>query len=159
MPCVWQTPRVRRAGGAGFTLIELLVVLAIIAVLLTLVPAVMAGMPGFRLRAARSDLAETLRRLHDGALRTAVPAVFVLDAAHRRFGITGAPGAPVFRPLPEVVDAVALATASPLRPGALQELQFFPDGSATGGTLRLLHGGHAATITVDWLTGRVTTDD
>jgi general secretion pathway protein H len=148
-----------RPGAEGFTLIELLVVLAIIAALLTLAPAVMAGIPGFRLRAATAQLADTLRQLHDDALRTGAPTTFVLDAAHRRFATTAGTGEPVFQVLPEAVDAVALATASPLRPGAQQALTFFPDGSATGGTLRLLHGQHAASIDVDWLTGRVTADD
>ena len=39
------------------------------------------------------------------------------------------------------------------------EIQFFPDGSSTGGQILLVGANALRVVTVDWLTGLVTIDD
>lgn len=147
-----------RRSATGFTLIEILIVLTIMGIMLSFAPSLLAGIPSMRLRSASAEMANTLRRLHDDALRSGIPASFVLDPAHLRFATASRQIASAPKSLPAVVDAASLTTASPVRPGDESTLTFFPDGSATAATLRLLHGDRVQTLHVDWLTGRVDTD-
>jgi general secretion pathway protein H len=79
----------------------------------------------------------------------------VLDPAARRYAATGE-GAT--RDLPDIVQRVEVSLVPAPEPEAAARIRFFADGTATGGTIRLWHGARSATITVDWLTGRVRRD-
>jgi general secretion pathway protein H len=63
------------------------------------------------------------------------------------------PMMPVKRLAPELAAEMRIAEperTSPSRGG----FRFFPDGSSTGGDLRLRVGGREASICVSWLTGQ-----
>ena len=114
----------------GFTLVEMLVVLTVLGLLAAALAGSMAG--GDRL--ARQKAAQTLRAAFAEAR---------LEA--RRTGRTA-------RIDPQaLVEKSALAEAPfPLAGGGIA---FYPDGSSSGGTVRL---GDARLLQVDWLTGEVT---
>ena len=140
----------------GFTLIEVLVVMTIMALLMTAVPRMVAVLPGAQLRAAAADMANRLKGLHDEALRRGATTALTFDPGERSYRIAADP-AP--HRLPEVVDRVDVATGVPLRTGQPPGIRFFADGTATAGTILLRHGQRSASITVDWLTGRVRCDE
>ena len=142
----------------GFTLIELLVVLAILTLLLTATPRFLAGMASLRLHSAADDLVATLRDLHAVAIREQTTTDFALDPATRSYRLSTVAGA---KPLPAIVTRVSLSGVdSSLVPGeSTTRILFYPDGSASGGVIRLKLGNVSASIAVDWLTGRVRRDD
>lgn len=146
----------RDAPNAGFTLVELLVVLAIVAVATAAVPRVVAGLPGVRLRAAADEMAAVLRELHGEAIRRQTATELTLDPAARVYVLSTA-AAP--RPLPEIVAEAAFVPAAAVPAARPAGIRFYPDGSASGGTVRLVRGNLTAAIGVDWLTGRVTRHD
>jgi type II secretion system protein H len=141
---------------AGFTLVEALVVLVIIALLMTAVPRLIAVLPGVRLRAAADEMADHLKGLHDEALRRGITMALTFDPVARSYRISTDN---VPHRLPEVVDRVDIRAPVVVQPDKTPPIRFFPDGTATAGTILLRHGQRAATITVDWLTGRVRRDE
>ncbi len=145
--------RVKRVNG--FTLIELLVVLAIMGLLLLVVPQVTAGLPRFRLQAASIALSDKLRQLRDEAIRTGRSTALLLDDVNLQYASTSNPE---WRRFPEVVEAVRLLRDTSTRERTEAQLQFYPDGSSSGGTISLRHGSRIEEITVEWLTGRVKND-
>lgn len=142
----------QRSRDSGFTLLELLVVLAIIALMFAIVPRATAGLAGFRLRAAAEQLADTLRGLHDHAVRSGQTVEFCLNPQERRYTVSGRGMA---RRLPAIIDAVSILQDSPINPGETPRFRFFPDGSATAGTITLHHDTRQMVVSIEWLTGRV----
>lgn len=146
------TPGSRRADPAGFTLVEVLVVLAVVAFAFAAVPAVTAGLPGVRLRAAADDLAAALRELQSRAVRRGRATEVVFDTAGRAYTVSG-DAAP--RRFPDAVERVDVRLpAGPLAERGTR-LRFFPDGSATAGTVLLRRGSRVEAVSVEWPTGRV----
>jgi general secretion pathway protein H len=140
----------------GFTLIEMLVVLIIIGVVLTAAPSLLASLPGARLRAAADGMADTLQGLRTQAIGSGTSTGLLLDAASRSYAILPAG---TRRALPDVVNSVDVSTASPIPGDRAALFRFFPDGTASGGIIRLRHGDRVASIAVEWLTGRVRRTD
>jgi general secretion pathway protein H len=130
--------------------------LVIIALLMTAVPRLIAVLPGVRLRAAADDMADRLKGLRDEALRRGATLALTFDPEARAYRIS-TDNMP--HRLPEVVDRVEVSIPSVVQSDKTPPIRFFPDGTATAGTIFLRHGQRAATITVDWLTGRVRRDD
>ena len=140
------------ARDQGYTLLELLVVIAILALL--------AGLAGPRLfsgndRTELTRLVQESRRIAlDTGLRArqmARPQALTLDLSDKslsseshRLSLAG-------------LDRLDLITAGELshRQGSGQIL-FFPDGSSTGGEIRLEKGPFREVLKIDWLTGQVT---
>lgn len=146
-------PRLCRAEQ-GFTLVEMLVVLAILAVMMAGAPSIFAGLPALKLRAAADGMADTLRGLHDSAIKRGSAQALVLDMVARSYVTTTDL---VQHRLPEVVERVEFQGRS-VPPGAPLQVRFFPDGSATASTILLRHGNRSEMVTVDWLTGQVRRD-
>ncbi len=129
---------------AGFTLIEALVVLAIVGLLSALAfPAIDRAQVAIASRAARSEPRSILLAARAGALRLNRPIVLeanqtgtglMLDqnetgASGRISGQTGSPGS-----RPETGGETSGETRIQLTP---KRILFYPDGSSTGGTIRL----------------------
>lgn len=144
--------RAWRRNPAGITLVELLIVFALLATLAAVLAPILMPSPARTLRGAASEIATTLRETRRQAQAVQTPQRFMLDTETGTFGIQGAGG---WRPLPEGV-AVALTTAESLvvdpRRGGID---FFPDGSSTGGRLSLALAEHSVRVDIEWLTGRI----
>ena len=126
----------------GFTLIELLVVLAIVAVVLTLmIPTLGRLLPGAELKATAAALVTELREARAQATGRRRATTVRFDAETRALA-------------DEITLSLFDANLEPLdrKSGAIR---FFPDGSSTGGRVRLEAGDERYDIDIDWLTGRV----
>jgi general secretion pathway protein H len=130
----------------GFTLIETLIVLLIVGMTMTILPSLLNSLPGARLRAAADDLFGTLQSLRAQAITLGQSTSLSLDPQSRTYETMPATGRHALQ------AAMEVTTTSPYQ-GA--EFHFFADGTATGGTITLRDGSRAATIAVDWLTGRI----
>ncbi|WP_420347311.1 GspH/FimT family pseudopilin [Pelagibius sp.] len=156
------TTRTSRAGSraaarpgrqGGYTLLELLVVMAIAGLLaVTLAGTVFSGRETVTLRAAAEDLTALLKRTRGAALRTNREAAVFVDVAEKTFGVEGGPKR---WPLPSDSDVTLLTAAEEILHEDRGAIRFFPDGSATGGGIRLSQNGSSYQVSVHWLTGQV----
>lgn len=147
-----------RAGenASGYTLVELLVVLTLIGLLVAAAPAVIsAARPGTQLRALAYDLADALRAARSAAILNGAEFSVVIDldnktvvAAHDKH----------LRPFPSDIALEFFGPRS-AQNGSLAEFRFYPDGSSSGGTVRLTLGAQSHTVTDHAFTGRIAIDE
>jgi general secretion pathway protein H len=131
----------------------LLVALGILALLLaTALPMLPGVADRIALRRAASEVAAGLREARAVALASGQPAAFTLDTARHLYRVGGRAA---WHTLPARV-AAELYTATEERIDDVNGgIRFFPDGSSTGGAVRLAQGNSVNEIRIDWLTGRV----
>lgn len=130
--------------SAGFSLLELLVVLAIVSVATLAAARLFAPRPEAAMaRAARDTLAADLRRQRMAALSTGhVHAVALYEAGDG------------YRLLPQG-SGIRLPDAMRLTTRGAPNVSFNPDGSSSGGHLRLRVGDVEFGLTIDPLLGRI----
>lgn len=154
-------PRNSSRPTAGFTLLELLVVLAIAGLLISLIPPVIsAAVPGARLKLETLDLAQALRASRNEAVNRGTQIDVVIDAEAQRYEVGGStsvlPDGIVVRILEDRYFDARISPASARRlPSDPYTLRFYPDGGASGATIRLSQDRAAYLIDVDWMIGRV----
>jgi general secretion pathway protein H len=144
--------RRRLMAQRGFTLIEMLVVLTIAALIVGLaLPRLTGATETATLRTAAHEVAAALRNTRSLAMTKGRTEAFVIDTANGAFRAgTGSPSR-----LPRGVQ-LALVTVTADRDNANQgRIQFFADGSSTGGGVLLATGKTRSQVLVDWLTGRI----
>lgn len=142
--------------AAGTTLIEVVVALTITALLTaTAVPAVGRALDRARANSGARELVLALKTARQRARTTGNEVLFALDVAARAYHV--APGNDRTLAIPQ--DAtLSLLTAESERLGdTAGAIRFLPDGSSSGGTITLAHGGRDLRIEIDWLTGHVRT--
>jgi general secretion pathway protein H len=138
--------------AAGFTLIEMMVALVVIALVIGVVPRLAAAVPSVRLRAAADELVSVLKDLHAEAIRRGGTTELVLDPAARLYRVSTEA---MTRRLPSAIEDVGFKSPAVENSQKAARVQFFADGSSSGGTIVLRHGTHSQGIGIDWLTGRV----
>ena len=142
----------QRRGVAGFTLVELLIVLTLLATLSAILAPILIPSPGRTLRGAASEIATTLRETRRQAQAEQARRRFVVDTRTGRFGIEGAGS---WRALPEGVVAALTTAEALLGEHGRGGIDFFPDGSSTGGRVTLGMDGQSVRVDIAWLTGRI----
>lgn len=141
----------------GFTLFELLVVLAILALVVGVAsPLFSSAFPGVKLKSAARDIATDLRQARSLAILHNAETTFALDLEEKTYAISGGEQ---LEQLPAAVDVALLTARSEFDSPRVGKIRFFPDGSSTGGRVRLISGSKEYRITVDWLTGRISGPD
>jgi general secretion pathway protein H len=146
------TPRCMRSPAeAGFTLLELLIVLGIMALAAGFaMPLATRPAGDATLTATARKLAADMRMARASAIRDNAERTLTLDLARRRFWVDGLTDAsPIAGGI--VIDVVTVRAEQ--RSPSQGRLRFFPDGSATGGTVMLTGGGRSVTVKLDWMTG------
>jgi general secretion pathway protein H len=118
---------------AGFTLLEMIVVIAVMGLAMLLIAGY--GQP------------------KDQWLQTQSAARKVADAMRTARGQAIAQDQPVAFAMPVLPKGLKVAVQAPAN-----SILFEPDGSASGGSVRLSDAGRAIIVTADWLTGRVQID-
>lgn len=140
-------------SSRGFTLLELLVVLAIVGLVLTVAaPRFLQAEPGTQARAAAQEMAGTFRQVRDKAIAVNRKIDFVFDLAAGRYLVDDQERPFILPGSPRINFASLSAEVFDQQKG---KIQFFPDGSTSGGQVTLTVGTRTASVIVDWLTGRV----
>jgi len=132
----------------GFTLLEMLAVMALVAIACTLLAtAATRGLTGVRERQATGELLQVLReaRVQARRERQRVSVYFDVPAlCYRR-------EAQKPRCLPATLQWALQVAAAPA--GTEPAIHFYPDGSSSGGNVRLRMAGREQRLDVSWLTG------
>jgi general secretion pathway protein H len=134
---------------AGFTLLEMLVVLAILGVLSAIALPRLKLNEGARLRGITHALIVDLRLSRDEAIRRGKRTSLVPNAGGYRLLPSGRSQA-----LPRGLTLSSELPRARLVPDAEGDIQFFPDGSSTGGVLTIQQGSLAIHITVRGMDGK-----
>jgi general secretion pathway protein H len=145
--------RSRPIAQRGFTLIEMLVVLTIAALIVGLaLPRLTGAEEKASLRTAAHQVAAALRNTRSLAMTKGRTEAFVIDTANGAFraGPTARPGQ-----LPRGIQLALVTVTSDQASASQGRIQFFADGSSTGGGVLLASGKVRSQVLVDWLTGRV----
>jgi general secretion pathway protein H len=136
----------------GFTLLEIMGVLGLIALAITVASyGLCRGLSGMRMRSAGHDLVAALRYTRGQAIVSGEEQKLELDVEKRSYK---APRRPV-QELPKGLTLKLLTAASERTGDTTAAIRFFPDGSSTGGRVRLIRGEQASDVEIAWLTGEV----
>jgi general secretion pathway protein H len=111
--------------------------------------------PGVEAKAAARSVANDLRAARSAAIVANSETWVVFDAATRSYDIE--PNG-VTHILPRTL-ALALRGPRGEDGGQRAELRFFPDGSSSGGSIRISSGKQQHWIVDHWLTGRIAIDE
>jgi general secretion pathway protein H len=142
---------VSSTAESGFSLVEMLVVLSILSItLVALVPFAGSGRQSGHLDQAAREVALALRNTRASAINTNKDATFTLDASA---GFYWSDANNKQMALPKKL-AVAIVPNNNLQ----GQIHFFPDGSASGGTIQLRDLNHSYLIQVEALSGRIRID-
>lgn len=146
--------RAQLPGLRGFTLVEILVVVVIaLAVTAVSVPLFSGTIKRVQLRGAATELAASLRYARSRAITSSQETALRVDLTERRYAIVGS-SEPAAR-LDKAYD-LKLTTGDFAGLGEDEgEVRFFPDGSSSGGEIKLTLGGKGYAVRVEWLTGRI----
>jgi general secretion pathway protein H len=137
----------------GFTLMEVMLVMAVMGFVMAIAPPLLsAAMPGLQLKSATRSIAAALRRARSIAIASGKNAALDMDLEALTAKVTGDEK---ILQIPQSVEA-SMVTASQKVTDALHaSIQFFPDGTSTGGRVTLRNGDNGYAVDVDWLTGRI----
>ena len=149
--------RADRAAARGFTLIELLVVLTLIALLATMAtPMIQRAVPGVEIRTAAEGVRTELRLARSLAISDNRETWLSIDV---ELGEYQRDSAVRVHAIPPAIRLTLLTARREQIDEARGRIRFFPDGTSTGGIVRLLREERVYEVAVDWFDGRVSIDE
>lgn len=136
----------------AFTLIEIIAVIALLALAAsTVVFFVSKSLSNQQIRGAGRDLVAALRYTRGQAIVKREEQALELDVERR---VYRAPNKPE-KELPKDMTMKLLTAAQEQINETTGRVRFFPDGSSTGGRIRLIAGEREWQVEIAWLTGEV----
>ncbi|MHA1528078.1 MAG: GspH/FimT family pseudopilin [Alphaproteobacteria bacterium] len=152
-----DTIRRDHPAARGFTLIELLVVLTVIALLATLAtPMIQRAVPGVELKTAAEGLRTELRLARSAAISGNRETWLLIDV---ETGVYQRGSSARARTVPPAIRLTLLTARREQIDETQGRIRFFPDGTSTGGAVRLFSDARAYEVAVDWFDGRVSIDE
>lgn len=135
----------------GYTLIEVLTVISIISIVSAIaVPQLSRPSDRSQLERNARDIANALRMTRAASITRNTPMVLSIDVENRTIQSLALRTRHLSQPL-----KIEMTIAEPERSGPnTGDFRFFPDGSSTGGSLRLALNDHRKSVCVHWLTGQ-----
>jgi general secretion pathway protein H len=146
------SPAGDRRGAAGFTLFELLIVLVILGLTVAVaVPLFARALPGLELTSSARTVAATLREARSLAIANNREVAVAVDIDRRSIDLAG------LRTefLDEGISLRLFTAAEELIDRGAGRIRFYPDGTSTGGRVRLIGAGRLYDVDIDWITGAV----
>lgn len=138
----------RGSTEAAFTILELLVVMVIIGLMAVLaLPALSRSLDTVRLDGAARGLAAAGRKARSEAMASRTPRWLVVDPAKERYWLSGAPDEKAgpaedeVRAVPPVVDIIGFMRTDGRAVDGIVRVRFDPNGSSSGGTIRMERAG------------------
>lgn len=145
-----------RAREHGFTLIELIAVILVLAIAAGLASARMGvGRGNDVLQATAYQIASRCRAARTAAIRRGSQEVVLFDLAKRV--VRSDAGTPSLNVSP-TITMHSQTSMDEQRSQSVAGIRFLPNGSSSGGMLRLEAGHRAYEVRVNWFTGRVTVE-
>ncbi len=135
----------------GFTLLEMLVVITIIALMTTIVGLNMRGKQGADLDSVGRTLVADLRYVRSKALVGSADSALTFDVASRKYFSRDAT---IDRSLPQEISIAVTVDERDIG-GTKGRIVFYPDGSSSGGKIRLIKNGRQLEVVTTWLNGYV----
>jgi general secretion pathway protein H len=136
----------------GFTFIEILIVFFIVAVLSALLAPVLIQSPHRTLQDATREVTTALRETRRIAVIEGSRSSFVMDT---ETGHLGSDSADRHRRLPDGMTGQMTTAQTLLQSDSTGRIDFFPNGSSTGGQILLGFGDRSVQIDVEWLIGKI----
>lgn len=138
---------------SGFTLLEIMVAFSIMALLMGLtMPAASKMYDSMKYRDAVRSIVTAIHSTRYAAITTGLAVDFAINPGKRQFRVG--------QGKEQVLGAeisLAATTAREVNYGGNAVIRFYPDGSATGGSIDVRHeGGKAVRVRVGWLLGKLT---
>jgi general secretion pathway protein H len=141
-----------RRRDSGLTLIEMMVALAVIAGITAMaVPFLGKSRGTAAVRLAAREIAGELREARSNAVSHNRIELFAANVDDAAFQVKSAGET---RHLPPGVAMTLYTTIDQVEPARQATIRFYPDGSSTGGGVKLSQNGREIAILVDWLTGK-----
>lgn len=137
----------------GFTLIELLMTL-VIAVVITGISATAYSRlsSSAALKATSQDILVTLRRARISAIAKSEEVAFSVDNNKRIYWVAGSNRQ---RLIDSSLDLKIFSAKGLSSNKNISQIRFAPDGSSSGGEIKLTNGKKMYSIVVEWLSGKV----
>ncbi len=137
----------------GFTLLELLVVLAIMTLILAIVPPMLGNvLASSHVKSATRELAAGLKYARSQAINRQEEMTLSLHVDGKYF-LVGKKRKQLDVPNDTTMTLItARSEQLSTKEGAIR---FFPDGSSTGGQIKIKYASSEYIVDVNWLTGRV----
>lgn len=139
---------------SGFTLIEIMVAFTIGILLVGLtMPAMMKMYDSMKYRDAVRTVVTALHSTRYAAMSRGKPVDLIVIPAERQFSI----GQGEAKQLSESISLTVHAAREVSHGEGTAVIRFYPDGSASGGSIDVVHdSGKAVRVRVDWLLGKLT---
>ena len=149
--------KVTLTTNRGFSLVEVIVVL-VIAVLGFSVIAINinSGNYATKLQLVAQEIASALRYAQSQALMTQKSISVDIDLSHNSYAISNQQKTYHFNK--EIVVTLEIAEQE-YTADQIAKIRFFPDGSSTGGRIKLEWGKNVKQIDVNWITGKVSINE
>jgi general secretion pathway protein H len=142
----------RTSPKKGFTLLEVLVVIMIIALMTAITGVYFRGKQGTDLDSVGRILVADLRYVRSKALVGSADSALTFDVASRKYFSRDAT---IDRSLPQEIS-IAVTVDEHDIDGTRGRIVFYPDGSSSGGKIRLSKNGRQLEVITSWLNGYVT---
>jgi general secretion pathway protein H len=144
---------IRDKKQQGFTLLETLIVMTIAGLILTIVPPMLPKvMDNTYAKSAARELVANLKHTRSKAITTQKETTLILDIEKKEYQSENK-----YKKL-KLSDetTISLITAKTEQLSENQgQIRFFPDGSSTGGQIKLAYLTNEFLIDVNWLTGKI----
>ena len=142
----------RQHHTKGFTLLELLVVIMIIALMTTVVGVNLRGKQSADLDSVGRTLIADLRYVRSKALVGSADTAITIDVSGKNYF---SQDATISRSFPQEIS-VAITVDEKNIAGTKGRIVFYPDGSSSGGKIKLIKDGKELEVVTTWLNGYVT---
>ncbi len=142
-----------RSSSLGFTLIEILLTLVIAAAITAISATAYSRLSSSAaLKATSQDILVTLRRARISAIAKSEEVAFSVDNKKRIYYVVGSNRQ---RFLDSSLDLQIFSAKGLSTNKNISQIRFAPDGSSSGGEIKISNGKKVYSIVVEWLSGKV----
>ena len=139
--------------SAGFTLIEILMTLVIAVAITAISAAAYSKLSSTAaLKATAQDILVTLRRARISAMAKSEEVAFAIDNQKRIYWVAGSNRQ---RAIDSSLDMQVFSARALNANKNISHIRFAPDGSSSGGEIKISNGKRTYRIVVEWLSGKV----